>query len=659
VAGNPQILVKFLADTSGLSKGMSEAGASTKSFGSSVKSFGKTAAVAAGAAGLAGLTIALKTGIDEFTEASKVSAQTDAVLKSTGKSAGVTAKQVDELAGSLMKKSGVDDEAIQSGENMLLTFTRVQNQAGKGNDIFNRATKTMLDMSVALGQDLPSSAMQLGKALNDPIRGMTALQRVGVTFSDAQREQIKTMVEAGDTMGAQKLILAELNKEFGGSAEAVGKTLPGQVNILKQSFSNLAGELVGTLAPALQTIASAMAAHPALFKALVIGVLALAAALVVMNVALAVTSVVASPIALIILAVVAAVAALAAVAYLVYKNWGAISAFFGQVWDAIKTGAEAVFNWLKSNWPLLLGVLTGPFGLAIALIVTHWNEIKNAAITAMNAIKAVVTTVWNAIVAAVRAALSAIQAAVTAGWNAIRGVVTSVSSAINSAVTAAWNGIRATVTAVGTALQAAVTASWNVIRAVISAASNAARAAVAGLTAAFNTAKGAVSALAGVLHGLDGALDAVKGAAAAVAGVLRGVLTSAANIAKGALGPLSGIASAIAGAFNAAAGAANALASAIRSIPSHIKLPSMPGGGLLGKLPGFETGGVVPGPRGAPMLAVVHGGETILPASGGGAGAPVHVRVFIGDTELKGLVRTEIVQSNTGLARTLLAGARV
>jgi phage-related minor tail protein len=65
----------------------------------------------------------------------------------------------------------------------------------------------MTDMSVALGTDASGSAIQLGKALNDPIKGVAALQKVGVSFTESQKEQIKTLVETGDTLGAQKIIL--------------------------------------------------------------------------------------------------------------------------------------------------------------------------------------------------------------------------------------------------------------------------------------------------------------------------------------------------------------------------------------------------------------------------------------------------------------------
>src|SRR5262245_40276940 len=99
---------------------------------------------------------------------------------------------------------------------------------------------------------LKSSAIQLGKALNDPVKGVTALQRVGVSFTKGQKDQIKALVDSGRTMDAQKLILKELNKEFGGSAEAAGKPVPGQNSILKERFNNFSGDLVAKTIPILQ-----------------------------------------------------------------------------------------------------------------------------------------------------------------------------------------------------------------------------------------------------------------------------------------------------------------------------------------------------------------------------------------------------------------------
>ena len=161
-------------------KDITSAGSKTKSGFSGLT---RTVGLLTGGLGVAGLAGAAHAAFSEMEDSQKVAAQTAAVLKSTGGAANVSAKQVDDLAQSLLNKSGIDDEAIKSGENLLLTFTNIRNEVGKGNDIFNQATKTCTDMSVALGQDMKSSAIQLGKALNDPVKGITALRRVGVSFS--------------------------------------------------------------------------------------------------------------------------------------------------------------------------------------------------------------------------------------------------------------------------------------------------------------------------------------------------------------------------------------------------------------------------------------------------------------------------------------------
>lgn len=245
------IIVPIGVDTKGLVRGLS--GAQGK-----LSRFGKVAAFAAGAAAFGGLVKTLQIGVAEFSEQQKVAAQTEAVLKSTGGVAKVTAQEIATLSEELMRKSGIDDEAIQSGQNLLATFTNIRNEAGKNNDIFNQATAATLDLSVAMGKDMQSSAILVGKALNDPVKGATALSRAGVQLSKSQKDQIKAFMDSGRVLDAQKIILKELNTQFGGSAEAAGKTLPGQLNILKQTFSNLAGELAASFLPSVADAATAL-----------------------------------------------------------------------------------------------------------------------------------------------------------------------------------------------------------------------------------------------------------------------------------------------------------------------------------------------------------------------------------------------------------------
>jgi hypothetical protein len=163
----------------------------------------------------------------------EVVSQLGAVLKSTGGVAGVTSKMALDLASSLQKVTKFSDEDVLSAENLLLTFTKISK------DIFPQATKITLDMATALGEDTKSAAIQLGKALQDPILGVTALRRVGVNFSDAQRDVIKSLVDTGQQAQAQALIMKELQTEFGGSAEAAGKTFAGQLAILKNQIDDV------------------------------------------------------------------------------------------------------------------------------------------------------------------------------------------------------------------------------------------------------------------------------------------------------------------------------------------------------------------------------------------------------------------------------------
>lgn len=243
-----KIEVQIVGDADSFHRAISKATGTTSKFGHVLGGAFAVGAAAAGTA-LVGLGVAAKIGFDEMNDQQKVAAQTGAVLKSTGGAANVTAKHVKALGDQLLNLSGVDDEVIKSGENMLLTFTQIRNRAGKNNDIFDQATKVTLDLSTAMGLDMKQAALQVGKALNDPARGFSRLQRIGVAFTPVQEKLIKNFAATGQTAKAQKVILAELNKEFGGSAKAAGQTLGGQLDILKEKFKNAAGAIVGTLLP--------------------------------------------------------------------------------------------------------------------------------------------------------------------------------------------------------------------------------------------------------------------------------------------------------------------------------------------------------------------------------------------------------------------------
>jgi phage-related protein len=140
------------------------------------------------------------------------------------------------------------DDAILGAQNVLATFTNIK---GVG---FEDATGAILDISQALGTDLQSATIQVGKALNDPTQGISALSRVGVSFTEQQKQQIETMQEAGDMAGAQAIIIAELNKEFGGSAAAAVNTYTGQMTVLTEQFNDVKGSVGEALLPILMEL---------------------------------------------------------------------------------------------------------------------------------------------------------------------------------------------------------------------------------------------------------------------------------------------------------------------------------------------------------------------------------------------------------------------
>lgn len=207
-----------------------------KAVGSFAKSFGKLAGIAGGVGGVIGGTL-----IKAALESQKVSKQTEAIIKATGSAAGMTSKDISDLANSLSLKTGIDDEAIQSSMNLLLTFKQVRNETGKGNDIFNRATQAALDLGNVFGST-DGAAKQLGKALSNPVRGITALNRAGINFTEAQKKQIKTLVASGRTLEAQKIILSEVESQVGGTAAATATDF----DRMKVAIDNLAEDL-GTL----------------------------------------------------------------------------------------------------------------------------------------------------------------------------------------------------------------------------------------------------------------------------------------------------------------------------------------------------------------------------------------------------------------------------
>jgi len=394
----------------------------------------------------------LGSAIAEAREAGKVTRITENVIRSTGGAAKVSAAQVTSLAEALSNKTAIDDELVQSGANLLLTFKNIRNEAGKGSDIFNQATAAALDLSAAGFGSVESASKMLGRALNDPLKGITALSRAGVTFTEGQKKQIKALVESGNVLGAQKVIMQEVASQVGGAAKAAAdpmqrlgviaanlaekfgtmllphvqkladwlgdKAAPAIAEFVDQmrsgggaggKFAAVLGVMAGILVAvvgatknavkflidnrvAVLSLTGAFVALVAITKlhAVVMAVQAAGGLLAylkttklvvvatkvwaavqwVLNAALS-----ANPIGLVIIGVAALVAGIV-IAYKRSETFRRIvDAAFRAVWGA----AKFAFDWIKRNWPLLLGIIIGPVGIATALVIKNWARIRATA----------------------------------------------------------------------------------------------------------------------------------------------------------------------------------------------------------------------------------------------------------------------------------------
>jgi hypothetical protein len=386
---------------------------------------GIVAAAFAAAVATIGVSISvLMTSINAAMEEEVVGAQTAALIKATGGAAGLSADQVGELATALSEVTRYDDEVVQSGENILLTFTNI------GEEAFPRATEAALDIATTFGIDVVSATRLLGKALQDPAEGMGALERVTGKLDQATKDQIQTMMDAGDVYGAQSLLLETLEGRIGGTARAAGETMAGTIDRIKNKVENLS-EAIGkpfldALAPALDkvfpilekfgTLITDMLASPEAqqfftdladtlgkfgeqaaiwfpqivqwfkdaFQWLMDNQGVIVAALAAIGVAVAALGVVAAiaiwgalaPILPVLLVVIAIMAAVAAYAYILYTAWttnfmGIQTTVMGW-WAVLEPILVMLWNWIATT-------LT----VAIQSLANYWTNVLQPAIMAV------------------------------------------------------------------------------------------------------------------------------------------------------------------------------------------------------------------------------------------------------------------------------------
>jgi hypothetical protein len=209
------------------------------------------------ALGLAGVTVAAvavgKDLLEAGERASTSNARIQEITESMGQFEGRTKKVTDrlvELAEATARKTGVDQNQIKQAQATLLTFGNLSNSAGAVGQNFDRATAAAIDLAAAGFGSVEGNAVQLGKALNDPIKGLSALTRSGVTFTEAEKDVIETLVLSGNTYGAQQLILEAIEKQVGGTAEATANAS----DQMRVAFSQLQERLGEKLLPVLNRL---------------------------------------------------------------------------------------------------------------------------------------------------------------------------------------------------------------------------------------------------------------------------------------------------------------------------------------------------------------------------------------------------------------------
>jgi hypothetical protein len=288
-------------------------------------------------------------------------------------------------ANATARATGVDQNSIKATQAKLLTFGELAKSADEVNGAFDRATKAAIDLAAAGFGDAESNAVQLGKALQDPVKGITALAKSGVTFTEQEKEKIKTLVESNRTLEAQEMILKAIETQVGGTAEATAN----DTDKLKVAFSQVSESIglilvpiLAGLAPILTNIADLAARNSKVFVIVGAVIAGVAGTILALNAAMKVYQAVqliatvataafnavlaANPITLVIIAIVALVAALV----LAYKRFESVRNIVDNVFQFVTKAVKGSVDAIKSYFETILGVYKSIFN-GIAKL---WNN---------------------------------------------------------------------------------------------------------------------------------------------------------------------------------------------------------------------------------------------------------------------------------------------
>lgn len=334
------------------------------------KALGPTATIAFGA---------LAVGATQAIQAAEAARVADSRLQQIAESMGIfgdetsnVTARLSEFAEQTMKATAIDDEQIKAVQAKLLTFKNLGVTADEVGGAMDRATLAAIDLAGAGFGSAETNATQLGKALQDPVKGLTSLSRAGVTFTDQEKEKIKALVASGDLLGAQNMILGAIETQVGGTAEATAtgsQKMTAAFGELTEKIGTALLPVFDALVPIVTGLVTFMEQNTGAVVALGVVFGVLAGAILAVNIAMY-----ANPITLIIAGVALLIAGIVLlVNWLIQLGGGwdkvvsdftsgltEVSNFFTTIWAGIKATVKGVLDWIGLTWnTTVAGVQTG------------------------------------------------------------------------------------------------------------------------------------------------------------------------------------------------------------------------------------------------------------------------------------------------------------
>jgi phage-related protein len=368
-------------------------------------------------------------------------------LSNAGDATGAWSARQQDLAESLGKQVGVQDEVIKQGQAILGTFHAVAGTAGDAGSTFDRATLAAVDLSAAGFGSVESASTQLGKALQDPATGLTALTRVGVSFTDAEKEKIKALQESGDMLGAQDVLLKAIEGQVQGTATATADTSARMAvawqnvqekagGVFRKVFEPLANFAIDTLFPVLEKVADFIGG---LFDGAGDGGGALGGigeSLAGLGAAFSDLMEAAKPVFDFLMEVLGPVFR-SLIDGFVARLQGLIEIVSG----IFASVGPILLGWITSAWNAIVNGIRERIDAIRSLVSAGWEAVKSLVSSALEAVKGFVTGAWNAIVGFISGAISRVRSAVSSGFESARSAVSSAMSSISGAVSSGISGV--------------------------------------------------------------------------------------------------------------------------------------------------------------------------------------------------------------------------